>query len=240
MYQPRFYREKGNQRLKKYNVCYKETDLLIYAKEIKDLASICFETVRGLRLKLEHFIEDNPVFKKSLLPLKFTDKIPVEIKQMISCSNRTGVGPMATVAGIFAEKVGKKVLEITDEVIVENGGDLFVAVNKECRVRIFPGKKSSFNDKMTINIKSELTPLGICSSSGTMGPSLSKGKADLVTVLSASTPLADAAATAIANRIKTKEDIPSAMEWGCRIEGIIGLIIIKDDKIGAWGEVEFI
>ncbi len=238
MYEPRFYRAQGSKRLKKYSVCYKETDLLIFS-EIK-LSDICFSTVRNLRWKIDEYIEGNSSFKESLVPIKVPVDTIEEIKQMVNSSALVGVGPMATVAGIFAEKVGVEVLKRTDEVIVENGGDLFVKLNEDCKIGVFAGKESPFKDKLAIKLKSEQMPLGICTSSGMMGPSLSKGKADVVTVISKSTLLADAAATAIANRVIKKEDVTTVLNWAKHIEGILGLLIIKDENIGIWGEFELI
>lgn len=238
MYEPRFYREHGSKRLKKFSVCYKETDLLIFAPI--QLSDICFFTVRNLRLKMEEYIEKNPLFKESLSPVRVSDDAVDEIKEMVGSSQAVGVGPMASVAGLFAERVGKEVLKKTDEVIVENGGDLFIKLNEDCKIGVFAGKNSPFKDKLAIKLRSEQTPLGVCTSSGMMGPSLSKGKADVVTVISKSTLLADSAATAVANRVKKKEDVTDTLNWAKSIEGIVGLLIIKDDNIGIWGEYELI
>ncbi|MCD4669944.1 MAG: UPF0280 family protein, partial [Actinomycetia bacterium] len=82
------------------------------------------------------------------------------------------------------------------------------------------------------------TPCGICSSSGSMGHSLSLGSSDLVTVMSDSTILADAAATAVANSIKEQADIEKAMSRYKKNKEIKGLIIIKGDRIGIWGEMQ--
>ncbi|MFC1927875.1 UPF0280 family protein, partial [Chloroflexota bacterium] len=81
------------------------------------------------------------------------------------------------------------------------------------------------------------TPLGICTSSGTVGHSLSLGSADAVIVLSPSTALADAAATALCNVVKTPDDIPQAIERAQSIEGLRGLVIIVGDNMGVWGKV---
>ena len=238
MYEPRFYRQHGSKRLKKFNVCYKETDLLIFAPI--QLSDTCFSIVRNLRLKVEDYIVENPLFLKSLSPIKVSDNAGDEIKEMVNASAAVGVGPMAAVAGIFAEKVGMEVLKKANEVIVENGGDLFIKLNEDCKIGVYAGRDSLFKDKLAIKLKSKHMPLGVCTSSGMMGPSLSKGKADVVTVISKSTLLADAAATAVANRIEKKEDVAAALNWAKGIKGIIGLLIIKDDSLGIWGEYELI
>ncbi|MFW6034701.1 MAG: UPF0280 family protein [Halothermotrichaceae bacterium] len=238
MYQPRFYREQFKNDLIKKNICYKDTDLMIMAPIIKN--DILYTTIRHLRGVLDNYIKDNPLFLKSMVPLNIDKYAPGIVKEMIEMSAAAGVGPMAAVAGVFAEKVGKKVLEDTDQVIVENGGDIFLKVKDGCKIGIFPGKDSPFNNKLTVKIEAVDTPLGICTSSGVMGPSYSEGSADIVTIFSHSTVLADAVATAAANRINSKKDVKNAVDWARQIEGVMGLIIIKDDNIGIWGNVELV
>jgi ApbE superfamily uncharacterized protein (UPF0280 family) len=238
MYEPRFYREQGNKKLKRFNVCYKETDLVIYAPVV--LSELCFAKVRKLRLRLEEYIAADPIFARTLAPLAVAETIYDEIKEMAEKSARVGVGPMAAVAGLFAEAVGKEILKRTGQVIVENGGDIFIKLEEDCKIAVYAGEQSPFKDRLAIKLKAEQMPLGVCSSSGMMGPSLSKGKADLVTVISPSTVLADAAATAIANKIQQKEDLTIALNWAKRIEGISGLLVIKDDGIGVWGSLKLI
>ncbi len=237
VYEPRFYREDSkNSRLKKFNVTYKDTDLLIMAPVI--LSDMCYTVVRKIRKKLEYYLEDHPLFLTSLEPVEVGVDAPQEIVKMSVLSAEVGVGPMASVAGLFAEQVGQKVLEFTDEVIVENGGDIFISVKEDCQIGIFAGKKTPFKDKLALRISARQTPLGICTSSGKMGPSLNLGKADSVTVVSPSTLLADAAATAISNRVQTVKDIPEAIEWAKGIKNIQGVIVIKEDKIGIWGDIQ--
>lgn len=144
---------------------------------------------------------------------------------------------MAAVAGAIAEFVGKDLLDYTPEVIVENGGDIFVKTTRIRRIGIYAGN-SPFTKKIAIEISPEKTPLGVCTSSGTVGHSLSLGKADAVVVLSPSTILADASATAIGNLIKDESDISSGIEFAKKIKGVKGVLIIKDDKMGIWGDIK--
>ena len=89
-------------------------------------------------------------------------------------------------------------------------------------------------------IRPEETPLGICTSSGTVGHSLSFGKADAVCILSRSAALADAAATAVGNIIQEKKDIELGLERGKEIEGVLGTLIIVGEKMGVWGNIKLI
>jgi len=144
---------------------------------------------------------------------------------------------MASVAGAIAEFVGTELLAFTPEIIVENGGDIYLKSLGKKIIGIYAGE-SPLSGKIELEIDGADTPLGICTSSGTVGHSLSYGKADAVIVLSQSATLADAAATAIANLIKQPGDMPSGIERAKSIEGVSGVIIIQGDKTGLWGKVK--
>ena len=146
---------------------------------------------------------------------------------------------MAAVAGAIAEAVGGDLLAFSPEVIVENGGDVFLKISKKRLVGIYAGE-SSFTKKIALEIMPRETPLGVCTSSGTVGHSLSLGRANAVIVLSPSTALADAAATALGNMVETADDIPQAIEKARSIEGLRGVVIIVGDKMGVWGKVRIV
>jgi ApbE superfamily uncharacterized protein (UPF0280 family) len=59
-------------------------------------------------------------------------------------------------------------------------------------------------------------------------------------VLSRSCSLADAAATAIGNRIRSKAHIGSAIEFGKNIPRIDGIVVIAEGEIGMWGDLELV
>ena len=146
---------------------------------------------------------------------------------------------MAAVAGAIAEAVGKDLLSFSSEVIVENGGDIFLKILKKRLVGIYAGQ-SPFTGKIALEIKPKETPLGICTSSASTGHSLSLGSADAVIALSPSSALADAVATAVGNKVKGTEDIPGAIEKAQAIKGLHGIVIIQGGKIGVWGKVKIV
>jgi len=236
MYEPRTYRHwvKGKG-LASFNVVVKETDLYIRAS--RNLKSKALKLVLKYRDTLERYIERHPSFLTSLDPLPVSDDAPHIVKSMLESARKAGVGPMASVAGAITEFVGTELLAFTPEVIVENGGDIFLKSLGKRIIGIYAGK-SPLTGKIGLEIDGEDTPLGICTSSGTVGHSLSYGKTDAVIVLAQSATLADAAATAIGNLIKQPEDIPGGIELAKSIEGLKGLLIIKDDQVGLWGEVK--
>jgi len=236
MYEPRTYRHwiKGGD-LISFNVVVKETDLYIRAST--NLKSKARKLVLKYRDSLERYIERHPAFLTSLEPLPIDGNAPHIVKAMSEAASKAEVGPMASVAGAIAEFVGTELLAFTPEIIVENGGDIYLKSPGKKIIGIYAGE-SPLSGKIGLEIDGADTPLGICTSSGTVGHSLSYGKADAVIVLSQSATLADAAATAIANLIKQPGDIPSGIERAKSIEGVSGVIIIQGDKTGLWGKVK--
>ncbi len=238
MYEERTYRNLiKTDDLVKFEVIVKETDLLVRAE--RDLSNETREFVLKYRRQIEAYIEANPEFQRSLIPLKEDPYAPEIVREMIRTSRLAQVGPMAAVAGAMAESVSKDLLKLSEEVIVENGGDIYLATSRERTIGIFAGD-SPLSLKIGIVIGPEDSPLGVCTSSGTVGHSLSFGKADAVSVLSKSAALADAAATAIGNIVKEKKDIELGLERGKEIEGVLGMLIIVGEKMGVWGNVKLI
>ena len=236
MYEPRTYRHWVKDKdLIPFNIVVKETDLYIRAST--NLKRKALKLVSKYRDTLERYIERHPTFLTSLEPVPVDDNAPRIIREMAEAAEKVGVGPMASVAGAIAEFVGKELLAFSPEVIVENGGDIYLKSLRERTIGIYAGK-SPLSGKLGLEIKGQDTPLGICTSSGTVGHSLSYGKADAVIVLSKSATLADAAATAIGNLIIQPNDIPSGIEFAQGIEGLKGVLIIKGDKMGLWGKVK--
>jgi ApbE superfamily uncharacterized protein (UPF0280 family) len=164
---------------------------------------------------------------------------PKIVKEMAWAGKRAKVGPMAAVAGAIAEYVGKDLLRHSPEVIVENGGDIFMKTAVVRKVGVFAGN-SPLSNKVAIEIGPLDSPLGICTSAGTVGHSLSFGKADAVVVLAKSTSLADAAATAIGNVVKEITDLEKGLALFRKIRGLTGVLIIKDDQLAVRGKVKIV
>jgi ApbE superfamily uncharacterized protein (UPF0280 family) len=218
-------------------VVIQETDLLIFAE--RPLKEEAIESVLHYRRHLEEYISTAPAFARSLVPLAPDEHAPALIREMLSASRRAQVGPMASVAGALAEQVGNDLLEHTRTVIVENGGDIFLKVSEDLTIGIYAGS-SPLSNKLALKIPATMTPLGVCTSSGTVGHSLSFGRSDAVTILAHSTALADAAATAVGNHVKGPQDIAQGLDYAQTIEGILGALIIVDNQFGAWGAIEIV
>ena len=236
MYQERTYRSRispGN--LNSFQVVVKQTDLLVHAE--KKLEKHTRELVLQQRGYLEAFIETHPDFATALSPWSLNSPAPQIITDMITASQAAGVGPMAAVAGAIAEHVGRGLLNVTDQVIVENGGDVYIKTEKPVTAAIFAGK-SPLSMHVGLRLGGAFEPVAVCTSSGTVGHSLSLGRADAVCVVSQSCCLADAAATSIGNRIQSAADIQDAMAAARRIDAVDGVMIIAGDKMAIWGDLQ--
>lgn len=237
-YEERTYRSIINKdNLTSYNIKISESDLFISSDT--NLAVLAEKSLIQHRYSLENYIRNHPEFRTSLLPLPEDHLAQPIVRRMISKSKICGVGPMASVAGAISEFVGYDLLDATENLIIENGGDIFLHSKNKLNVAIYAGE-STLSYKVNLIVKSEDTPLGICTSSATVGPSFSFGKADAVCVISTSATLADAAASAIGNRVKSKKNIKFALDYGIKIPGVKGIVIICGNDMGAIGEVEFV
>ena len=238
MYEPRKYRNLiDSPQLESYRVVVKETDLLVYTET--KLAGETRELVLEHRGYVENFIKSHPDFAAALIPWQFEGPAPAIIGNMISASLNAGVGPMAAIAGAIAEQVGLGLLRRTDQVIIENGGDVFIKMNSPVTVGIYAGR-SPLSLCIGLRLKPASKPQAVCTSSGTIGHSLSLGKADAVCVVADSCAKADAAATSIGNLIGSPADIKSAIKAGRSMEDLNGIAVIVDDKIGMWGDLEVV
>lgn len=220
-----------------FQVVCEQTDLMIRAEHL--LEKTAQEAVIASRGEIEAYIRAFPAFVSTLAPWPATPMAPKIVREMIDAGQAAGVGPMAAVAGAIAESVGRVLLDFSSEVVVENGGDVFAKTKGPLVAALFAGT-SPFSMRVGVRVADTGNGLGLCTSSGTVGPSLSCGLADAVCVVSESAALADAAATAIGNRVRSPEDIDAAIEAGCRMDGIRGIVVIIGERIGAWGAVELV
>ena len=238
-YQRRFYRDWAKIKdLCSTHILMQETDLQIFADRPLD-KDFLKEKVRLYRRQIEDYISKDRRFLTALKPIEVELSAPLIVRDMAKSAKEASVGPMAAVAGAIAEFLGKDLLkERYKDIIIENGGDIFLVGRRTCNIRIYAGNAKLFKG-LSLRIKPTDTPLGICTSSGTVGHSLSFGLADAVVILSKSASLADAVATATANRVKTKQDLQKAVDFVKSIKGISGIIIILKNNLISWGKVEF-
>jgi ApbE superfamily uncharacterized protein (UPF0280 family) len=193
------------------------------------------------RHNLEAFIRNHPDFSTSLTPLNFSPEeltlAPESVRRMHKASLASGLGPMAAVAGTMAQLAAEESRRCGSlESIVENGGDLFLDCREEVVLGLYTGNNHRFGP-LALQIPADRMPLAVCSSSGRMGHSLSLGDADVVTVFSENASLADAVATLGGNLVTSGADIEEVLNRLVSIKGILGVLIIRDDKFGAVGDL---
>jgi len=228
------YRRRVETQLKQWRTAYKDTELFICAETL--LETQAWDAVAALRRELDAYIARQPEFLTSLIPIAPLPDAPETAVNMCHAAQTAGVGPMAAVAGAFSARVGQALLKFSPQVIVENGGDIWMRTGGQSTVAVYAGSSPL---SMKIGIVVDATqPVSVCTSSGTVGPSLSFGKADAAAVVSRDAYLADACATRLGNEIKTADDIAAAVELICGIPGVTGALAVKDDACGAAGNIE--
>ena len=238
--QHRTYREKHNkERFRFFNSIVQESDLHIgidpgvYSAEVEETA---LSEIRRIRKVLSSYFARFPDFLTSLKPVERDMEDPFEIREMKKAAIKAAVGPMAAVAGLTSEVTGRKLSAkyFPQEIIVENGGDIWVKVKEPLFVEIYAGD-SPLSGRLMLKVPPEKTPVGICTSSGTVGHSFSFGKADAVVISCCDTALADALATSVCNIIKTPDDLEKAGRFMAQFTEILSAVIIIEDRVYASG-----
>ncbi len=238
MFDNRRYRAHAKRKgLVPFTVTVKETNLHIQAD--RDLSQEAVKSVLTCRSYIENHIRTHPDFLTSLVPLPPLPHGPEIIREMIDAGSKAQVGPMAAIAGAIAQYTGEALMTLSHQVIVENGGDVFLKTDSDTTLAIYAGK-SPLSMKVGVKVAHRETPFALCTSSGTIGHSTSFGRADAVTILADSCALADAVATGLANRVKSVSDIRNTIDHGKKISGVQGIIVIRKKKLGAWGDVELV
>jgi ApbE superfamily uncharacterized protein (UPF0280 family) len=194
------------------------------------------EIVRQRRI-LEEYIARHPSFQSALAPIDPRSEAPEVARRMAWAARRAGVGPMAAVAGAMAQIAAEAALTAgAGEAIVDNGGDIYLKAMEPVLIALSTGT-AKLADRLAFSVEPDQTPLSICSSSGKMGHSMSFGRCDLATIVAKDAALADAAATQAGNLVKTAQDVDAALERIMRIEGVDGVMLVKDDRVGLAGHL---
>ncbi len=220
-----------------FTVKVKQTDLCIGA--MVNLKNQAEQSIKKYRQQVEEYIRRQPVFLHSLVPVEPLENAPEIVCHMCRASQAAGVGPMAAIAGAVSMYVSDDLKPLSGELVIENGGDLYLAGTRQRVVGIFAGN-SPLSNKIGLELHPEQLPISVCTSSGTVGHSLSFGLADAAVILSKDACLADATATAIGNVVQTAADIEPALKKAQTIKGISGALIIVGESMGAWGSVKLV
>ncbi|MEN8118455.1 MAG: UPF0280 family protein [Bacteroidota bacterium] len=243
LFEERTYRTQFNsERFTGFEIKHQETDLWIGVDPGSfqpEMEKIAFAKMKSLRETFDNYIQSEPFFKKSLKPFHPSESAHKEAVEMAIAAEKAGIGPMSAVAGLFAREVGEEIIRnfSVNELVIENGGDIYVLLKDELVLSVFAGE-SILSERIGLVIPAENSKLGICTSAGTVGPSLSYGKADAVVVVCEDILLADALATALGNKVKSPNDVEKVIKQSGKYPEILSLLIICEDKIGVKGENE--
>ncbi len=235
-YEPRDYRylvPDGDWR--QQTVICNETDIQVYAT--RDLVEGVNQAIHQARGIIGAHIKQEPEFATSLEPVANNVKAHDLVAWMKEASHKAGVGPMASVASAINQYVADLIHD--PELMLENGGDLYIRSRAHRKVLIHAGS-SPLSEQLALLVPPAPEGIGVCTSSGTVGHSLSFGQADAAIVISKDPLLADACATALGNRVKEEGDIDQALEWVSGLRDIEGALVILGEKIGLIGDVHLV
>ena len=242
-YKERSYRSRfSNDERRWFCVKFLESDLWIGVDNGSYSASMesdVYAMLVELRRSMDAYLLMDPAYKTALTPYDAGLEAPAILKEMSKASHKTGIGPMSAVAGAVALRVADFIKQKygVNEVIVENGGDIYAEAHSDMDIAVFAGQ-SPLSEKIGLHIPAADFPLGICTSSGTVGPSLSLGRADAVMIVCRDVLLADSYATAMANRIRTVNDLQPVIDRIQNNPDILGSIAVKDDRLAICGQFE--
>lgn len=214
---------------RRFRFAYKETIVTILA-ESEDFYETAVKAILEARSEIETFAILNPLFLISYEPIECNAAGVVQ--RMCNAAKLAKVGPMASVAGAIADYVVEKMVEKGAKfAVVDNGGDISISTDRELRVGIYP-----------TNLAFVIPPgrrIGICTSSGKIGPSVSFGFADCATVIAENACIADAFATALGNRVKEDCNVEEVVrEFYEEFHNhILGLFVVKDELIAFAGNI---
>lgn len=194
-------------------------------------------SVMEARERIRTYILTHPEFRTSLIPVSVESDAPDIVKIMAETGKVVNVGPMAAVAGAIAQYVVEVLVAAgAKHIVFDNGGDIAMYLDEPIVIGLYAGKNGL--DGIGFKVSEKQTILGICTSSFTVGHSLSFGKTDASTAVSNNVALADAAATALGNQIcnADENEIERAMDSFNR-EGIDGLLVTIGDLVGISGNL---
>ena len=213
-----------------------QTAVTILAEERFHQAAV--SAISSAREEIERFISHDPLFRDTLEPYHEPRGAPDVVKAMCAAARRAGVGPMAAVAGAIAQEAVRAMVGAgAKHAVVDNGGDIALFLDREVDVGIYAGD-SPLRD-MALRVPPQRRHLAICTSSGTVGPSISFGIADAAVVLAADAALADACATRLGNEAQSQDEggMAYALDVIMEIEGVEGAMLVVGGRVALRGRL---
>jgi ApbE superfamily uncharacterized protein (UPF0280 family) len=213
-----------------------ETAVTIVAEE--ELIWYAEQSIFDSRNEIMRFIARDPFFQVTFDPYDEPEGAPEIVKRMCRSARTANVGPMASVAGTIAQAALLRMIEQgADHAIVDNGGDIALILREETNIGIYAGQ-SKFRGLAYRMLPTD-GPYGVCTSSGTVGPSISLGLADAATVFSKDASLADACASTLGNMVMSEDEeaLGEAVRFVSELEGIDGCVAMIGGKMALRGKV---
>ena len=213
-----------------------ETAVTVISDE--EFISVAEQAVFEARERILRKISEDPFFMTTYDPYPVSEKDDYLIRRMCEASSTADVGPMAGVAGAVAVFAVEKMCQAgASYAIVENGGDIAMKIDRDVTVGVFQDDERF--KELAFRIPKRDGIFGVCSSSGSIGPSVSFGKSGISTVFSDNVILADACATALGNMIRDggADEMSSALERIGGIEGVDGCAAISNGLFAMFGSV---
>ena len=232
------------RKIRKYHFSEKESDITIISESKKAIIAAKKEFYYHRDI-LEKYVKEDKEFLTSFVHLKVNSEHLI-INLMADVAYQCEVGPMATVAGALADLMLEKMKFPKDSnfnpakiALVENGGEIAINSEKSMNIALYAGK-NELNLNLGFLVEKKDCPIGIGTSSATIGHAISLGQADAVTIFAKNATLADGAATRIANLVKgsdIEKSIKKALDAVDDIEGVKGAFISRENKVGQTGKI---
>ncbi len=230
-------------KLYKFHFIEKESNITVISESKNAILRAKNEFFIHRRI-LEKYVTKHKDFLTSFSPVKVQTDYEI-IRLMAKAAFLCDVGPMATVAGALADLMLNTMKSFNEEfsaakiALIENGGEIANNSENTMKVALFGG-----NNELNLNIgfliKKTDCPIGIATSSATIGHAISLGQADAVTIFAENATTADGAATRIGNTVKgadIEKSIKKGLDTADDLKDVRGVFISRKNKIGISGKI---
>lgn len=202
----------------------------------RQFVEFAVDAIKAARLDIERQIRRDDFFMTTLEPYEPESGGSRVIGRMCEASKAAGVGPMAAVAGAIAqEALEAMVSQGCSHGWVDNGGDIALVLESPVTVEIFsdPGSRNAVG----LELEPTSGTVGVCTSSGRLGHSISFGDADAAVAIAKNAYLADALATAIGNIVKDSPSMERCFDGFKHLGDFTGGLVLRDGDVAMYGKL---